>query len=398
MKAVIQDLRKRHGASKLYLAGTGAGCISALYAAKDQDREVGGLILAGAGMNRLDEFDFSGLKVPVLVIHHVEDGCDSAPAIEAGELARKHRFAFVPVAGGDPDNGRNLCNMLTRHGFRGSEKGVSGAMAEWVSGKVPKPLAPAEAPFFLNEQVYWIPAGDVKLQTTVYRPEGKGPFPLVVMNHGVPPDKVKMQLEKFRHRYGSQAREFVKRGFVVAIPMRRGFGKSGGSYNDNFNNSYAFGLKDAADIRAVVEFMKNQPYVDGKRLVMLGQSGGGLASLAYGSEGDPSLLGIINFAGGIKSTGRGPWEHLLVETFGSYAKTTKVPSVWFYTENDSYFPPGLARSLHESYVRNNGRAKFLQLPPFKKDGHTLFYDSDGIPLWTAEIDAFLAGIGLQGKQ
>lgn len=398
MKAVIQDLRKRNGSAKLFLAGTGSGCVSVVYGAREMGRELNGIILAGADVNRMEEFDFSSVTVPVLVVHHVDDGCGASPAIEAGELARKHRFAYVPVEGGDSDTGRDLCGMASRHGFRGSEKDVSGAIAEWIEGKAPGRLAPPDAAYFLNEQVHWVPAGDVKLQTTVYRPDGKGPFPLIVMNHGVPFDKLKLQLEKYRHRLGAQSREFVKRGFVVAIPMRRGFGKSGGAYNDQFGNLYAFGLTDARDIRAVVEYMKGQPGVDGKRLVMLGQSGGGLASLAYGSLEDPSLLGIINFAGGIKTTGKDPWEQWLVAAFATYAKTTKVPSLWFYAENDSYFPPGLVRTAHEAYVKNGGRAKLLQLPAFKKDGHGMFYDSDGIPLWTADVDAFLTGLGIRGAR
>ena len=41
-----------------------------------------------------------------------------------------------------------------------------------------------------NKQLWWIPIGtgaeQSLLETTVYRPSGPGPFPLVTINHGKP--------------------------------------------------------------------------------------------------------------------------------------------------------------------------------------------------------------------
>ena len=73
--------------------------------------------------------------------------------------------------------------------------------------------------------------GEIKLQTTIYKPDGPGPFPLMIISHGVPFEKVLESEIKSRHRYCQQSKEFVNRGFVVAIPMRRGYGKSGGQKN-----------------------------------------------------------------------------------------------------------------------------------------------------------------------
>ena len=143
----------------------------------------------------------------------------------------------------------------------------------------------------------------------------------------------------------------MKRGFAVAIPMRRGYGKSGGRKNLATVNIVAFGLQDAQDIQATIDFLSREPYIDGKRIVLVGQSGGGLASLAYGSLGNPNVKGIINFAGGLRRTSVAMWELDMAQAFGMYAKTTKVPSLWFYTENDSYFPPSTAKGAHEAYTK-----------------------------------------------
>ena len=35
-----------------------------------------------------------------------------------------------------------------------------------------------------------IPGGEIRLQTTVYKPDGPGPFPLAIISHGVPFEKM----------------------------------------------------------------------------------------------------------------------------------------------------------------------------------------------------------------
>lgn len=67
----------------------------------------------------------------------------------------------------------------------------------------------------------------LELETTIFKPPGDGPFPLVVINHGKALGKPAFQS---RARYLAQSAEFVKRGYVVALPMRQGFSKSGGAY------------------------------------------------------------------------------------------------------------------------------------------------------------------------
>src|ERR1700732_4102188 len=65
----------------------------------------------------------------------------------------------------------------------------------------------------LDEQVVMVPASlsgsSVELETTVFKPPGQGPFPLVVMNHGKEPGNPHLQK---RDRFLAISREFVKRG------------------------------------------------------------------------------------------------------------------------------------------------------------------------------------------
>ena len=83
----------------------------------------------------------------------------------------------------------------------------------------------------LGEQVVMVPKGAgrdaIALETTIVRPPGTGPFPVVLINHGKAEGDTRLQV---RARYVLAAREFLQRGYLVVVPMRQGFSKSGGAY------------------------------------------------------------------------------------------------------------------------------------------------------------------------
>jgi dienelactone hydrolase len=396
LRAVLKDLRTRYPKSKIYFATSGSGGVSALFAAGNIGSDLNGVILAGADTSQLHAYDHSAVKTPVLMIHHMGDSCDSSPVIEAREIAEKYLFTMFPFSGGESDKDKDPCAFRTKHGLFGLEVKAAATIGDWIDGvKLSPPIAKNEN-YFLNEKVVWIPGrgdwGEVRLQTTVYKPNGPGPFPLAIISHGVPFEKMLESEVKSRHRYCLQSQEFVKRGFVVAIPMRRGYGKSSGQKNKDDMTITTFGLEDAKDIQSTIDFMSREPYVDGKNIVLVGQSGGGLASLAYGSMANPDVKGIINFAGGLRNS-KAMWESDMASAFGIYAKTTKIPSLWFYTENDSFFSPTTAGMAYEQYRKNGGKARLIALPPFKKDGHSLFSDFKGMSIWVGEVEKFLSHLG-----
>jgi len=400
LRAVLKDLKTRYPQSKIFFASSGGGGISALFAAGLSGGDLDGIILAGADTSQLHAYDHSAVKTRVLMLHHRMDSCESAPVIEAKEIADRYSFTLIPFSGGADGPDGDPCGFRTRHGFFGLDEKAVATIGDWMAGLNVAAPAPGEEKAFLNERVVMIPArgfwGEVLLQTTVYQPDGPGPFPLTIISHGVPFEKVLESEVQARRRFCLQSGEFVKRGFTVAVPMRRGYGKSGGQKNVSTVNIAAFGLEDAKDIQATIDFMSKEPYVDGKRIVLVGQSGGGLASLAYGSLGNPDVKGIVNFAGGLR-TNRAMWEMDMAQAFGNYARTTKIPSLWFYTENDSYFSPSTARAAYDQYQAAGGRARLLALPPFKRDGHSLFHDFSGRSIWVGEVDKFLSQIGFETK-
>lgn len=247
----------------------------------------------------------------------------------------------------------------------------------------------------LNETVIGVPAGPTRgdvLETTLYRPDGAGPFPLLVINHGKALGDPK---EQERERFETLAAAFVRRGYAVMIPMRRGFAQSGGKYIEHGCNMAANGYTQAADVRDVVQFARSQPWIDGSHIVVAGQSYGGLATMALATQRLPGVRGVMNFAGGLRVTGHTcDWQGALVRAFGEFGQRSKVASLWMYGENDSYFPPALAQRMHHAYTAMGGEGELVVFGPFQRDAHTLLASSNGEAVWAAPVERFLARIGM----
>ncbi|WP_151631961.1 dienelactone hydrolase family protein [Noviherbaspirillum aerium] len=248
----------------------------------------------------------------------------------------------------------------------------------------------------LNEQVVMVPAASggrtVELETTIFKPLGNGPFPLLIMNHGKALGNPRNQN---RDRFLVISREFVKRGYAVVIPMRKGFSKSSGDYADPGCNMTAHGQLQAEDLDSTLAYLRTQGWADNDNIVVAGQSYGGLTALAFGTHASPGVKGLINFAGGLKMHGGDcRWEQSLVQAFASYGARTTLPSLWFYGENDNHFGPALAARLRDAYVQAGGRARLIAYGAFKRDAHGMSGSRDGVKIWWPETEKFLREVGM----
>ena len=82
-----------------------------------------------------------------------------------------------------------------------------------------------------------------------------------------------------------------------------------------------------------------------------------------------------------------------MQAFTAFGTTSRVPMLWVYAANDSYFRPGLARRFHDMFRAGGGKATFIAAPPYGDDGHYL-YSAAGRAQWTPYLDAFLRERGL----
>jgi dienelactone hydrolase len=252
-----------------------------------------------------------------------------------------------------------------------------------------------------EEKVMRVPVGNgaqaVTILVTVYRPPGAGPFPLVVLSHGSPRAPEDRRKEA-RQRLASQSRPFLDMGFAVAVPTRRGFGESGGTFAENFGSCsnpdyYSAGLEAARDLRATVDALRGETWIDTRHIVLAGQSAGAFGSVAASSTNFEGLVGVINFAGGRGSLRPDHVcsESRLVEAMSRYGNAARVPELWIYSANDRYFGPALARRMHKAFVDSGGAAEFVEAPATGLDGHAYF--ARAMDDWSPRVESFLQRIG-----
>ena len=267
-------------------------------------------------------------------------------------------------------------------------------------------LGPVRAQELLEESLR-IPmpeAGSKGLEAYMVRPNDSGAHPLALITHGTPREGARRG-EINALTFVPQAREFARRGWTTVIVVRRGYGTSGGSYAEEGRacslhpDYYDVGKESAKDLRFSIEYLSRIPPVDASRILSVGISAGGFANVALTANPPPGLVAAISFAGGRGS--RRPDEVCnpddLVRTFGQFGKTSRVPMLWVYAENDHFFGPQVAAQFYQAFTRSGGNAEFIRAAAFRRDGHGLF-SPGGIPLWTPMVDEFLAGQNLKLRE
>jgi dienelactone hydrolase len=259
----------------------------------------------------------------------------------------------------------------------------------------------------VREELWAIPSV-VPMLAYVIRPPGDGPNPLVVMNHGVsldPTERSYFPLLEFR----DAALWFARQGFVVVAPVRSGYGITAfelperGIFDVFFSGVgqcsdpqfRAAGLAVATMDKWVIDYVTRQSFVDGHKVIIVGQSGGGWGAIALASQNPAQVRAIITFA-----AGRGG--HLdgkpnnncapdrLVAATAEFGRTARVPMLWIYTENDTYFGPDLSQRMARAFRAEGGNVEYHLLPSFGNDGHFLLDSRDGVGLWAPLVNDFLS--------
>lgn len=132
---VVADLKSRYPGLPVILVGTSRGTISAASAGRRLGPVVDGVVLtstlflATRRQPGLSGFDFASIPVPLLFVHHVDDGCDYTPYSAAKRLA--DRYPVISVSGGQPPQSKP-CEAMSSHGFLGREADAVEAIAKWM--------------------------------------------------------------------------------------------------------------------------------------------------------------------------------------------------------------------------------------------------------------------------
>lgn len=138
LRAVVREAKARYPGLPVFVVGTSRSTISAAHLGSSLAGEIAGVVLSSSlfyeggrpgARPALAAFDWSRVRVPVLMVHHRDDACRATPYRDAAALAA--RFPLVSVKGGKPPES-GPCDPLAAHGYFGKEAPTVDAIAAWM--------------------------------------------------------------------------------------------------------------------------------------------------------------------------------------------------------------------------------------------------------------------------
>jgi dienelactone hydrolase len=226
----------------------------------------------------------------------------------------------------------------------------------------------------------------------IWKPEGAGPFPAMVYNHGSeawPGDLTELGPLYARH------------GYVLFAPIRRGQGRSVGvapymgaqliaertAHGDAAWSRLMVRLHETEqldDQLAGIEYVKSLPYVDRNRIAVSGVSFGGIQTV-LAAERASGIRAAVDFAGAAMTWADSPE---IRERALAAVRNSRVPIFFIQSENDYNLGP--SRTLAAEMDREGKPNRMKIYPPFgvtRQDGHTL--GLRGGAVWESDVFAFL---------
>jgi dienelactone hydrolase len=234
------------------------------------------------------------------------------------------------------------------------------------------------------------------LEAVVAKPAGvTGKLPIAMLTHGSPRVAADRQRVRALTSLLPQARDMAHRGWLAVGVIRRGFGSSDQPFAEGYDcdkPNFLRALSTAVeDVAAAHKVVATWPDADASRTVAIGVSVGGATMVAWSAIQPAGLRAVINVSGGTGS--KAPLincdENGLVSAFGTFGATSRVPTLWFYAENDSFLPPRLVNRMHAAFTNAGGNADLHAYGPMGEDGHNIWGMSDARVLWLTEVDKLL---------
>jgi carboxymethylenebutenolidase len=243
-------------------------------------------------------------------------------------------------------------------------------------------------------EVVSFPSGRLTLHGVIYKPQGAGPYPAVVYNHGSAPGMLS------KEAFETLGPVFASHGWLFFGPYRRGQGlsSSAGPYiGDQIAAAEKTGgIKAGAatmvrllktdhlnDQLAALAWLRTQRFVMPDRIAVAGTSFGGIEAV-LGAERAP-YCAAVDSSGAAESWASAPEVQALMT---NAVRNARAPIFFFQAANDYDLSP--SRSLSAA-MKNAGKEFEIKIyPPYGKsvqDGHSFGYF--GSDVWGADVFRFL---------
>lgn len=230
------------------------------------------------------------------------------------------------------------------------------------------------------------PSGGRELHGFLWKPEGAGPFPAILWNHGS---------EKLPGSQPALAKFYTSHAYVFFVPHRRGQGRSPGDYiqdlvaqappGERARRMVELQQAEVDDVIAGLNYLKSRPFVDPARIVMSGCSYGGIQTLLAG-ERELGIKALVPFAPGAMSWEQNvPLQNRLVRA----VDLSKAPVFLIQAENDYSLAPSRVLSEEAKDKKKDFQSRIY--PAFgnsHQDGHWGFCSS-ATDVWGNDVLTFL---------
>lgn len=131
------------------------------------------------------------------------------------------------------------------------------------------------------QEELWLRSGDKQVYGVLYRPEGLKKAPLVIFSHGF----------NGTHQAGEPyAKALASKGYAVYC-----FDFCGGSVGSRSEGSTTQMsiFSEVEDLKAVMDGLKEKEYIDRGRIILMGESQGGMVSALVGAERSAQVERLI---------------------------------------------------------------------------------------------------------
>ena len=236
-------------------------------------------------------------------------------------------------------------------------------------------------------------SGALTLRGLLWRPAGRGPFPAVLFNHGSGP-------AADPSRPALLGPTFAKQGYLFHYLYRRGAGLSAdeGTNSEELMNR-AFASKgqegrnegqlqlldiELGDARAGLAFLRAEPRVDARRIVVAGHSFGGQLALLL-TERDAQLRAAVVFGAAAASWEASP--KLRSRLLAAVGRTS-VPVFFIHAANDFSVSSGKALAAEMTRLGKPNRVKiYPTIGKTPSEGHDFVHA--GVRAWEPDVFPFL---------
>ena len=174
------------------------------------------------------------------------------------------------------------------------------------------------------------------LKVTIVRDDAKARSPFLVLNHGRAGRKEQNAVRSVTP-FLANAGYFVSKGFAVFMPLRVGYGETGGpdvEFSGKCDARNYPPVYEAAAVQTlrVIEYAKNLSYIDPANGLVVGQSFGGTTAAAIAAKNVAGVKGAVNFAGGgggrpDTHPGQPCSQDRMTELFGSYGASARIDAL-----------------------------------------------------------------------